>query len=185
VLALFGFAYLFPDGRPVPQWVWLPIALVLTVAVALLRYRLWDIDPLINRTLLYAALTLCVVGAYTFLVGYLSFLFQSQATSAISLAATVVIAIGLQPLRGWLQRGVDWLPYGERNQPYRVFTRLGQRLEATLAPDAALRKLVETVQAALKLPYVAVALGRGASREIVAGRRCRRAGDQPAAAVPR
>src|SRR5258708_15880031 len=42
--------------------------------------------------------------------------------------------------------------YGERDEPYRVISRLGQRLEATLAPDAVLSIIVETVAQALKLP---------------------------------
>jgi signal transduction histidine kinase len=48
--------------------------------------------------------------------------------------------------------------YGDRDDPYRVLARLGQRLEATLAPDAVLPTIVETVKDALKLPYTAIAL---------------------------
>ena len=43
-----------------------------------------------------------------------------------------------QPLRERLQRGVNRLLYGERDEPYAVLARLGQRLEATLAPEAVL-----------------------------------------------
>jgi signal transduction histidine kinase len=144
------------------------LLLPVTVAFALLRYRLWDIDPLINRALLYGALTVSVVAIYGLVVGYLSLVFQTRVNPVMSLVATVVIAIGLQPLRGWLQRGVNRLLYGERDEPYRVLERLGQRLEGTLAPEAALRALVETIKEALKLPYVAVALGQGEHQEIVA-----------------
>jgi signal transduction histidine kinase len=48
--------------------------------------------------------------------------------------------------------------YGERDNPYAVLSRLSQRLEATLAPEAVLPTIVETVSQALKLPYAAVAL---------------------------
>ena len=47
-----------------------------------------------------------------------------------------------QPLRGRLQRAVNRLMYGERDDPYRVLTRLGQRLEATLAPEAVRQEAV-------------------------------------------
>ncbi len=50
--------------------------------------------------------------------------------------------------------------YGERDEPYAVISRLGQRLEATLDPDAVLPTVVETVRHALRLPYAAVALKR-------------------------
>jgi signal transduction histidine kinase len=50
--------------------------------------------------------------------------------------------------------------YGERDTPYQVISRLGRRLEATLAPDAVLSTIVETVAQALKLPYAAITLRR-------------------------
>ncbi|HEY1348054.1 MAG TPA: hypothetical protein VGF67_00340 [Ktedonobacteraceae bacterium] len=63
-----------------------------------------------------------------------------------------------QPLRLRLQRGVNRLVYGERDDPYAVLARLGSRLEATLAPEKILSTIVETVAQAFKLPYVAIAL---------------------------
>jgi signal transduction histidine kinase len=50
--------------------------------------------------------------------------------------------------------------YGERDEPYKVLSRLGRRLEGTLAPEAALTTIVETVAEALKLPYAAILLKR-------------------------
>jgi signal transduction histidine kinase len=63
-----------------------------------------------------------------------------------------------QPLRSRLQRGVNRLMYGERDDPYAVTSRLGRRLEATLAPEAVLPTVVETIAQALKLPYAAILL---------------------------
>ena len=76
----------------------------------------------------------------------------------LSLLATVVVAVLFQPLRLRLQRGVNHLMYGERDDPYAVLTHLGSRLEATLVPEKVLPTIVETVAQALKLPYVAIAL---------------------------
>ncbi len=50
--------------------------------------------------------------------------------------------------------------YGERDDPYAVLSRLGQRLETTLAPEAALETVAEAASEALKLPYTAIELGR-------------------------
>ena len=51
--------------------------------------------------------------------------------------------------------------YGERDDPYAVISRLGRRLEATLAPDTVLPTVVETIAQALKLPYAAILLKEG------------------------
>ncbi len=133
----------------------------LSLAVAALRYRLWDIDPLINRTLVYGLLTAAVVGIYVLVVGYLGALFRTDSNLLVSLLATGLIAALVQPLRDRVQRGANHLMYGERDEPYAVISRLGQRLEATLAPEAVLPAVVQTVKEALKLPYAAIALGHG------------------------
>ncbi len=106
----------------------------LSIGVAILRYRLWDIDILINRALVYGALTACVVGLYVLVVGGLGALFQARGSLLISLLATGLVAVLFQPLRERLQRGVNRLVYGERDEPYAVLSRLGQRLEGTLGP---------------------------------------------------
>jgi signal transduction histidine kinase len=126
--------------------------------IAILRYRLYDIDVVINRTLVYGALSACVVGIYVLAVVALGTVFQARGNLAISLLATGVVAVLFQPLRMRLQRGINRLMYGERDDPYAVISRLGRRLEATLAPDTVLPTLVETIAQALKLPYAAILL---------------------------
>ena len=128
----------------------------LSVAMAVLRYRLWDIDILINRALVYTLLTASTLGLYVLIVFGASALVHTQNDLFFSLLATALIAVLFQPLRQQLQRGVNRLLYGERNEPYRVLSRLGQRLQETLPADTMLLTIVETVAHALKLPYVAL-----------------------------
>jgi two-component system NarL family sensor kinase len=130
-------------------------------AVAILRYRLYDIDLLINRSLVYGALTATVVGVYVLVVGWLGAVFRARGSLGVSLLAAGVVAVGFQPLRERLQRGVDRLLYGQRDDPYAVLARLGQHLQATLAPEAGLPGVVDTLAQALKLPYAAVELRHG------------------------
>ena len=130
----------------------------LSIGVALLRFRLFDVDVLINRALVYGALTVCVTSLYILVVGYLGVLFRTSSNLSISLLAAGLVALLFQPLRQSLQHGVNRLMYGERDDPYAVLSRLGQRLEATFAPEAVLPTIVQTVKESLKLPYAAITL---------------------------
>ena len=146
------------------------LCMPLSIGIAILRYRLWDIDLLINRTLVYGALTASVVAIYVFVVGYLGALFRTSGNLLISLVATGIVAVVFQPLRDRLQRGVNRVLYGARDEPYDVLAHLGQRLDSTREPDAVLTTIVETVRDALKLPYVAIILDHdGAATRAAAG----------------
>jgi signal transduction histidine kinase len=129
--------------------------------IAILRYRLYDIDLLINRTIVYGSLSACVVGTYVLAVVALGAIFHARGNLAVSLVATGLVAVLFQPLRSRLQRGINRLMYGERDDPYAVTSRLGRRIEATLDPEAVLPAVVETIAQALKLPYAAILLKEG------------------------
>jgi len=130
-----------------------------------LRCRLFDIDLVINRTLVYGALTVSTMGLYVFIVGYLGSLFQARDPSLIAFLATGLVAVLFQPLRARLQRAVNRLMCGERDEPYAVLSRLGRRLETALTPTAGLQTIVETVARALKLPHVAISLKKGVAAQ--------------------
>jgi signal transduction histidine kinase len=147
---------------------WMLLFIPLSFGFAILRYRLWDIDVIIKRTIVYGILTACVIGIYVLVVGYLGTLFHTGSNLVISLLATGLVAALFQPLRELLQRGVNRLFYGQRDEPYRVISQLGQRLEATLAPDSVLSTIVETIAQALKLPYSAISLKHDQAFSIVA-----------------
>src|SRR5262249_44222321 len=128
------------------------------VAIAILRSRLWNIDLILNRALVYGALTAGIVALYILLVGALSLLSQTTGNLLVSLLATGLIAFLFQPLRERLQGSVNRLLYGDRDDPYAALARLGRRLESSLAPEAVLPTIVTTVREALKLPYTAIYL---------------------------
>lgn len=135
------------------------VAIPITLAISILRYRLWGIDIIINRSLVYTGLTASIIGLYVLIVGSLGRLLQTSFVSpVIPFAAAGVVAIVFQPMRDGFQRVVNRLMYGERDDPYAVLTRLGHRLESTLAPEAVFATIVQTVAESLKLPYAAVEL---------------------------
>lgn len=140
------------------------ILIPITIAFAILRYRLWEVDVWINRSVVYGGLTLLVTVVYVLIVGLMSNLFQSGSSLALSVFATGLIAILFNPVRQRLQAAVNRLMYGERDDPITVLTALGRRLEETVAPAETLPTLVETIAQTLKLPYVAI-VGNGEGRE--------------------
>jgi signal transduction histidine kinase len=135
--------------------------LIAAIGIAILRYRLFDIDLLLNRTLVYGMLIGIVVSAYVLTVGLISEQFRSSQSPIIAILATGLVALLFNPLRQRLQRGVNQLLYGKRDDPYAVLSRLGQRLEAAYAPESILPTIVETVAQTLKLPHVAITLNQG------------------------
>jgi signal transduction histidine kinase len=99
-----------------------------------------------------------VLSVYVIVVGGLGALFNTQNNPLLAVLATGLVAVMFQPLRQRLQRAVNRLMYGDRDDPAAAINRLGQRLEAALAPEAVLPSLTETVAQALRLPYAAILL---------------------------
>ena len=141
------------------------IALPTAIGLAVLRHRLYDIDLIINRTLVYVGLSISVVGLYVLVVIGLGTVLQARGNLLLSIFATGLVALAFAPLRERLQRGVNRLMYGERDDPYAVISRLGERLEGTLEQGAVLPAVVQTVCEALKLPHAAIALNENGERD--------------------
>ncbi len=165
-MTLRGFSLMVadPNGSGLPVTIILSIIAILlmlllplSISIAVIRYRLWDINPIINRTLVYGALSASTIAVYIFAVGFASKYFQG-ANLVISFIATGVIAILFEPLRERLQRAVNRLMYGERDDPTTALTKLSQRLDSALAPDSVLQTIVETLAQTLRLPYAAITL---------------------------
>ncbi|MBP1994697.1 GAF domain-containing sensor histidine kinase [Paenibacillus eucommiae] len=133
-------------------------ALPITLTLAVLRRRLWEINPLVNRTIVYGALTICILLLYTGVVLYLGNLFVTWSNYVVSLVATGLVALVFAPLREWLQRLVNRLMKGRHDDPYAVLLELGSQMMQPLAPDAMLAAIARQVQGALRLPYGGIAM---------------------------
>lgn len=131
------------------------------MGIAILRYRLFAIDVILSRTLVYGALTAFVIGTYVVLVGYVGSLVPVARGAALSVLASGVVAVLFLPLHGRFRRQVNRLIYGDRDEPYVVLAQFGQRMQSALTGDDLLPAIVETIGRALKLPYVSLVLGEG------------------------
>jgi signal transduction histidine kinase len=129
-----------------------------SIAFAILQHRLFDIRFVVNRALVFASMTAVVVSLYVIVVNGVNQLLEISNPLFGSVIATAFIALLFQPLYGRLQRGVNRLMYGRRDDPYGVITHLSRRLETAAAPSEVLQRIVETVADSLKLPYGAIYL---------------------------
>jgi signal transduction histidine kinase len=133
--------------------VWLAVAIMQSIV----RHQLFDIRFVLNRTLVYGAMTLSSLTMYALIVGGLGSLFR-QGEVWISVLATGVVAVLFQPMLGFFRRTANRLLYGERDDPYLTISKLGRRLEAALPSEEMLATIVQTVADSLKLPFVTLRL---------------------------
>jgi signal transduction histidine kinase len=120
------------------------IALVpIAIGIAIFRYHLYDIDVVINKTLVYGSLAVFITGVYVAIVVGLGSLAQRGArpSLALSIAATAVVAIAFQPVRAWVQRLANRLVYGRRATPYQVLADFAGRMAGAYAAEDLLPRM--------------------------------------------
>ena len=109
------------------------VALPITIAIAILRHRLFDIQVVLSRTLTYGALLVGVVGLYALLL--LAAERMGGNGTAGGLLAVAVVAVAVHPAYSWLRRRIERWVYGYRAQPQQALRLLADRAEAA-DPDA-------------------------------------------------
>lgn len=144
------------------------MTLPISFGIAIFLYRLWDVDILINRTLVYGTLTAIVVGIYVVVVTTLDTVFNASGTALSQIIALSLDLVLFEPLRERLQKGVDRLMFGESEDLPVVIARLGQRLSQAEGAEVVLPTIVETLAESLNVPYVAIALREGEGFRVVA-----------------
>jgi signal transduction histidine kinase len=135
-------------------------AVYVAIGIAVLRHRLYDIDRLINRTVVYGLLTAGGVGVYVAVVKLAEWLLREGVGLGGSLVATAVIAVSFAPARDRLQRWVDRRLYGERHDPVRAMARVGERLRDAPGGDV-LAAVLQAVCETLRLPSASLRVQDG------------------------
>jgi len=130
------------------------------IAAAVLKYRLYDIDIVINRTVVYGLATLVVAAAYFALATSASALIAQRFNVGVSVAAAVLVAALFSPLRDRLQRKVDSVMYGDRHRPASTISRVGGHMARTDAAGGLLPGLVETIASSLRVPHLGIEVKR-------------------------
>ena len=168
--ALLVVAFALEAPPPQPWWQ-IVVAMVIVafgpaaIGMAILRHGLYDIDVVVNRSLVYGLLTGLVIGVYGGTVWITGRFVDDVGSPAVTAVATGVVAAVLLPLRAGLQRIVDRLMYGDRGDPWKAVSRLASQLERVTAPGSTTDGVVSAIASSLRLPYVAVRTSAGVVAE--------------------
>ena len=139
---------------------WMGVAaLPVSIGVAILKYRLYEIDRIISRTLAYTIVTGLLVGVYAGLVLLATGVFRFHGSAAVA-AATLVAAALFSPLRRRVQHMVDRRFNRARYDADHTVTEFAARLQDTVDPDAVRAELAGAVHAALEPAHVSVWLSQ-------------------------
>ncbi|GAA1555652.1 hypothetical protein GCM10009804_10650 [Kribbella hippodromi] len=153
IALLFVTPWAFVAGTPILVLLAIPL-IPIAVTVAIVRYQLLDIRLVVSRALTWALLSLVAIGIYAALVAVLDSLITSQVGR--SAAVTVFVALIIAPVLPRLQRLVDRSLYGDRHDPARVASRVGEQLSNPTS--AGLPGVVAAIRSALRLPYTALTI---------------------------
>lgn len=120
-------------------------SIAVAVGVAILRYRLYDIEIVINKTLVYGALAAFITALYVgVVVGIGAFVgTRGEPNLALQIGATALVAVLFQPVRGRIQRLANRLVYGARSTPYEVMAEFGERMAGSLRVEEVLPQVAE------------------------------------------
>jgi len=162
-VAAAGSTQFFPDAIAFATISGGLVGLVLAVGLglAVLRYRLYGIDVLISRAVVYGVLTVVVAGVYIAAVAVAGVPFELRRGLSVPVLVTVLAAAVLLPVRGRLQQRVDRVFFGDRGAPYVAMARLGRQVEDVAAAEPVLSSVALVVASSLRLPYAAVELRVG------------------------
>lgn len=124
------------------------VLLPVGIAVAMVRYRLYDIDIVINRTILYGGLALFVTGAYAVVVAGVGSLLGQRAglNPLLSIVAIALVAVLLLPVRSRMQAIANTAVYGKRARPYDVLSDFAASISQAETADVLLPRMADLLR---------------------------------------
>jgi signal transduction histidine kinase len=115
--------------------------------VAILKHRLYDIDIVISRTLVYGSLAVFITAVYVGIAVGIGALIGGggKPNLGLSILATAIVAVGFQPLRERVQRIANRLAYGKRATPYEVLSQFSERVADSYATDDVMPRMARVL----------------------------------------
>lgn len=127
-----------------------------SIVVGVLRYRLYEIDVIVRRSVVFGALSVGIAIVYVCLAVAPGLALGDQIPFQFAVVLTIVAALAFQPLKRWLERKADRWVFGTRVNRYQLLTEFGAQLEATVGLSDLLPRLADTVRQGLGAPWVRV-----------------------------
>jgi signal transduction histidine kinase len=132
------------------------LCLWVAIGIAVLKYRLYGIDIVISKAVLYGSLAIFITAVYAGLVIGVGTLAGGRDSPLLAALAAAVVAVAFQPARQWAGRLANRVVYGRRATPYQVLSDFARRIGSTYAAEDVLPQMADTVAA-----------GTGAERVVV------------------
>jgi len=132
------------------------LCLWVAIAIAVLKYRLYEIDIVISKAVLYGSLAIFITAVYACLVAGVGTLVGNRHSALLSALAAAVVAVAFQPARQWAGRLANRVVYGRRATPYQVLSQFARRIGSTYSAEQVLPQMAHIV-----------ADGTGAERVVV------------------
>jgi signal transduction histidine kinase len=132
-----------------PRWIYVLQAIAtysfvlipVAIGFAILRYKLYGIDVVINKAFVYGSLAAFITVMYVGIVVGLGHLIGSERSPGLSILATAMVAVAFQPVRTRVQRVANRIVYGKRAAPYDVLSNLSSRMTGSFGTDEVLPRV--------------------------------------------
>jgi signal transduction histidine kinase len=115
------------------------VFLIAAIGIAILHYRLYEIDVIINRAVVYGGLAAFITAVYVLLVAVVGAFIG--ATEGLALLATAIVAVAFQPARARAQGIANRLVYGKRATPYEVLSEFSEHVAETYSIEDVLPRM--------------------------------------------
>jgi signal transduction histidine kinase len=142
--------------------------LPISIGIAVLRYRLYDIDVVVRKAVVVTAIAAFFTIVYVAIVGGIGALVQTRATTALSFVAAAIVAALFQPALARARRIADRVVYGRRATPYEVLSEFSDRVGATYAAEDVLPRMARVVAEGVGATSARVWLERGGRLAVAA-----------------
>jgi signal transduction histidine kinase len=169
-LFVIGLAFNAPIDAFIVVGPFVPVA----AGIAIMRYRLYEIDIVISKTIVYGSLAVFITAVYVTIVAGIGSVGSGSLAPrtarpdlTLSILATTVVAVAFQPVRERLQRLANRLVYGQRATPYEALSALAGELGGTYATEDLLPRMARILAEGTGADHAEVWLKDG--RELRAG----------------